>query len=128
MEGTRFALTYSELDQCTDQLAAFLRVHNGARPEAVAGIFMERCEECVVWWCLELIARCRYVIALIAVLKTGAAYCPIELAYPGPLLSSVFDEVQPCVTITKREWAEKIPHGLNQFMLDDGWIDDVGGP
>lgn len=81
-----------------------------------------------LWWCLDLIADCRYVIALIAVLKTGAAYCPIKLASPGPLLSFVFDEVQPCVTITKREWADKIPHGLDQFMLDDGWIDDVGGP
>ena len=42
--GTGYELTYRELDEQTDRLAAFLRVEYGAKPEGVVGIFMERCE------------------------------------------------------------------------------------
>jgi len=42
--GVNYSLTYKELDEQTDRLAAFLRVEYGARPESVVGIFMERCE------------------------------------------------------------------------------------
>lgn len=111
LEGPNFRYTYAELDAHTDSLAAFLRTNYRAAPETVVGIYMERCEE--------------YVIALLAILKTGAAYCPIELAYPGPLLQSVFDEVEPRVVLTKDAYASSVPLSVRQFSLSGGWREAV---
>eukprot|EP00658_Telonema_sp_P-2_P084082 TRINITY_DN9241_c0_g1_i1.p2 TRINITY_DN9241_c0_g1~~TRINITY_DN9241_c0_g1_i1.p2 ORF type:complete len:576 (-),score=163.93 TRINITY_DN9241_c0_g1_i1:2486-4120(-) len=75
----------------------------------------------------EMCIRDRYVIALLAALKAGAGYCPIELAYPGPLLNSVFEEVVPCVVLTKKQHAAVIPLTTKQFCMDTGWANDVAG-
>ncbi len=49
-------LTFKELDEVTDILAAYLRLQ-GVRPDAIVGIYMERCLE--------------YVISYIGILKAG---------------------------------------------------------
>eukprot|EP00928_Gymnodinium_smaydae_P022747 TRINITY_DN18_c0_g1_i1.p1 TRINITY_DN18_c0_g1~~TRINITY_DN18_c0_g1_i1.p1 ORF type:complete len:1364 (+),score=345.60 TRINITY_DN18_c0_g1_i1:82-4173(+) len=108
LDGPKMQMTYRELDQVTDELAAFLRTNYRAVPETVCGVFMERCEE--------------YVIAVLAILKTGAAYCPIELAYPGPLLQSVFDEVEPRIVLTKETHASRVPLHVSSFNLDGDWV------
>lgn len=107
LDGPSLRLSYKELDAQTDLLAAFLRTKYRAAPEAVVGIYMERCEE--------------YVIALLAIFKSGAAYCPVELAYPGPLLRSVFDEVSPRVVLTKSAYTNNIPMSISHFSLDGDW-------
>src|SRR6185437_8841482 len=61
------SLPYGELNRRAGQLAAYLQ-SKGARPEALVGICMERSLEMIV--------------ALLAVLKTGAAYVPLDPGYP----------------------------------------------
>jgi thioester reductase-like protein len=107
LDGPKFSLTYAELDAVTDSLAAFLRTKYRAAPETVVGIYMERCEE--------------YVIALLSIWKAGAAYCPIEVAYPPPLLRSVFDEVEPKVVLTKEAYAANVPRSISKFSFDGDW-------
>ncbi|MGZ0199996.1 amino acid adenylation domain-containing protein [Streptomyces sp. RM1] len=60
-------LTYAELDARTDRLAARLR-QAGAVPGAVVAVGMDR--------------SAVLPVALLAVLKTGAAYLPVDPAYP----------------------------------------------
>src|SRR6185295_6141357 len=60
-------LTYAELDQRSDALAARLRAL-GVGPEVLVGISLARSPEMVV--------------ALLAVLKAGGAYLPLDPAYP----------------------------------------------
>ncbi|WP_440554626.1 non-ribosomal peptide synthase/polyketide synthase [Streptomyces sp. SCPE 10] len=60
-------LTYAELDARTDRLAARLR-RAGAVPGAVVAVGMDR--------------SAVLPVALLAVLKTGAAYLPVDPAYP----------------------------------------------
>eukprot|EP00931_Biecheleriopsis_adriatica_P116929 TRINITY_DN92505_c0_g1_i1.p1 TRINITY_DN92505_c0_g1~~TRINITY_DN92505_c0_g1_i1.p1 ORF type:complete len:1308 (+),score=257.80 TRINITY_DN92505_c0_g1_i1:43-3924(+) len=107
LEGPSLQMTYAELDKVTDSLAAFLRTNYRAAPETVVGVYMERCEE--------------YVIAVLAAWKAGAAYCPVELAYPGPLLQSVLDEVQPQVVLTKAVHRQNLPASASTFLLDGDW-------
>lgn len=107
LEGPSKKYTYAELDAITDNLAAFLRINYRAAPETTIGIYLERCEE--------------YVIAKLAIWKAGAAYCPIELAYPGPLLNSVVEEVSPQVVLTKKMHAGKLPFQTPTFLMDDDW-------
>ncbi|WP_329586154.1 amino acid adenylation domain-containing protein [Kitasatospora sp. NBC_01250] len=66
----RFAdreLSYGELDQSADQLARRL-IDLGAGPGSLVGVYLERSPE--------------LLISLLAVLKTGAAYVPIDPIYP----------------------------------------------
>ena len=90
--------------------------HYGVRvpfPQTVLGIFMERCVE--------------YVISLLAILKTGAAYTPVELAYPAPLLNAVLDDVQPCVVLSKAVHVKHLPAHTPTVNLDEGWLGMVDG-
>jgi amino acid adenylation domain-containing protein len=62
------ALTYGELNNYANLLAAYLHRHYRLQPDELAGILLERNE----WM----------VIAMLAVLKSGAAYVPMDVEYP----------------------------------------------
>jgi len=64
----RVQLTYRDLDARSDRLAARLQ-RMGIGPESLVGIFLERSAELVV--------------GILAVLKAGAAYVPVDPTYPA---------------------------------------------
>ncbi|MDO6434621.1 amino acid adenylation domain-containing protein [Flavitalea sp. BT771] len=68
MAGDR-TLTYRQLHDVSDKLGAWLIDHYTLQPEDRVGIQLHRDE----WM----------IIAVLAVLKSGAAYVPIDPAYPG---------------------------------------------
>ena len=107
-------LTYSELSTRANQVAHFL-IANGARANSLVGICMERS--------LDL------VVALLGVLKAGAAYVPLDPDYPGKRLRQMIDDGQIGVILTQRSLLENGPalcgHGdrcspLN-VCLDSDW-------
>lgn len=65
-------LTYAQLDAMSSRLAMRLRRH-GVRPGSRVGLVMS-----------DRIGR---IVALVGILKAGAAYVPFDLANPKPLLS-----------------------------------------
>ncbi len=71
------SLTYAELNARANQLAHLLR-SRGARAESLVGVLMERSVEMVV--------------ALLAVLKAGAGYVPLDPSYPAERLSMMLDD------------------------------------
>ncbi|WP_206328531.1 AMP-binding protein, partial [Streptomyces sp. S3(2020)] len=81
--GTR-ELSYRELDQRADRLARHL-LAAGAGPEQLVAIAMERSADLVV--------------ALLATLKTGAAYLPLDLRSPDARLGAVLKESKPRVLV-----------------------------
>ena len=70
-------LTYRQLDERTNQLAQYL-IERGAGPESLIGVCRERDTELVV--------------TLLAILKTGAAYLPIDPGYPAERISYMLDD------------------------------------
>lgn len=77
-------LTYQELHTRADQLAGAL-VEQGAGPDRVVAVALPRSVELVV--------------ALLAVLKSGAAYLPVDEGLPAERVSFVLDETQPVLVI-----------------------------
>src|SRR5436309_5054700 len=67
-------LTYAELDKKANQLAAFLR-SKGIGKDSVAGLLLPRSPDVYV--------------ALLAILKTGAAYVPLDPDYPPERLAYI---------------------------------------
>jgi amino acid adenylation domain-containing protein/non-ribosomal peptide synthase protein (TIGR01720 family) len=99
-EGSR--LTYAELNRLADRLAGHLQTLD-IGPETVVGIYAERSLE-MVW-------------ALLGVLKTGAAYLPLDPAYPRELLSFMLKDSGVTVLLTQSELAHELPPHIAQVVI-----------
>ena len=79
------SITYRELNGRANRLARLLAAR-GAGPESVVAVVMDRSA--------ELIA------ALLAVLKAGAAYLPVDPAYPAERIRYMLADAAPAAVIT----------------------------
>ncbi|MFV9427520.1 amino acid adenylation domain-containing protein [Rhodococcus aetherivorans] len=77
--------TYGELSGRVEALARTL-IDGGAGPETIV--------------CLGLPRSIDTVVALFAILRTGAAYLPLELDQPDERLRTVIDDAQPALFLT----------------------------
>ena len=82
------SMSYRELNESADRLANQLAAR-GARPGEFVALMVPRCAEAIV--------------AMLAVLKTGAAYLPIDPAVPSTRLSFMLADAAPVVAVTTRE-------------------------
>ncbi|HEY6804760.1 MAG TPA: amino acid adenylation domain-containing protein [Pyrinomonadaceae bacterium] len=87
-------LTYCELNQRANQLAHHLR-EPGVQPDQLVGIAMERSVELVV--------------ALLAVLKAGAAYVPLDPEYPRERLAFMLQDADVAVLLTQSSLLTRLP-------------------
>ncbi len=78
-------LTFAELDRHTNHVAAQLR-HAGVVSGSCVGIFLERSPA--------------FVVAALAVLKTGAAYLPLDSAIPAERLHFILDDAKAALLLT----------------------------
>ena len=60
------------------------------------------------------------IVAIFAVLKTGAAYVPIDPTVPAARVEFVLDDAAPIAAITTAELADRI-HGRDLLVVD---VDD----
>ncbi|MBD0689284.1 non-ribosomal peptide synthetase [Streptomyces sp. CBMA123] len=98
-------LTYRELDERSDRLARLL-TEAGAGPERFVALALPRTAELVV--------------ALLAVLKSGAGYLPVDPGYPAERIAYLFDDVRPDAVITASETQGRLPAGpFTRLVLDD---------
>ncbi|WP_231878971.1 non-ribosomal peptide synthetase [Collimonas arenae] len=105
-EALRFdgsLLSYTDLNQRANQLARLLRTH-GAGPEQIVAIAVPRS--------LEL------VVALLAILKTGAAYLPVDPDYPQDRITFMLGDAQPVCLLTTNALAPTLPANVPQLLLD----------
>ncbi|WP_292720263.1 non-ribosomal peptide synthetase [Nostoc sp. JL34] len=87
------ALTYLELDRQSAGLANRLR-EMGVIPGTIVGIFTER--------------SISQVVAILAVLKAGAAYLPLDPAYPQQRLTFVIEDAEPIVILTEEKLRDRL--------------------
>ncbi|MFD0889244.1 amino acid adenylation domain-containing protein, partial [Streptosporangium algeriense] len=88
----RESLTYAELDRWADHLAGRL-LRYGAGPERLVGVACER--------------STGLVAALLAVLKTGAAYVPLDTDHPRDRLRAVLDDTGPVCVLADDTWTHE---------------------
>jgi natural product biosynthesis luciferase-like monooxygenase protein len=105
------ALSYLELNRRANQLARRLR-SLGVGPGHFVGIFLKRS--------LDL------PLAMLAVLKAGAAYLPLDPAYPRQRLGWMLEDTRAAVVLTQRDLTDALPTVPGQVVcLDEdgpaGW-------
>ena len=101
------SLTYCQLNARANCLASHLR-SLGAGPETRVAICAERS--------LEM------VIALLGVLKAGAAYLPLDPDYPSERLAYMLEDAQVHVLLSQQRLREKIPEqSCPVVCLDSDW-------
>ncbi|WP_164014776.1 non-ribosomal peptide synthetase [Pyxidicoccus trucidator] len=103
-------LTYRELDARANRLAHQLQAL-GVGPEERVALAMERTPE--------------WVVALLAVLKSGGAYLPLDLGYPSARLAWMLERARPRVVLTRAVWRERLPDVDASFICLDGVAEDV---
>ena len=107
MEHGGQSLTYRELNQRANQLAHFLQ-KRGIGPESKVGICLRRS--------LEL------PVALLAVLKAGAACVPLDPAYPKERLAYMLEDSQTPLVLTQAGLlAEVTDFDAEVVNLDPDW-------
>ena len=100
----RVQVSYAELNQRANRLARHL-IALGAGPERLVTIAMPRSPDMIV--------------AVLAVLKAGAAYVPVDPAYPADRIAFMLSETRPVTVLTTAGVAGTLPAGLPLLVLDD---------
>ena len=103
----REQLTYGELNDRANQLARYLQTL-GVAPGSLVGLCIERSPE--------------MVIGLLAILKAGAAYVPLDISNPTERLAFILEDAQIKVLVTQTSLGSKLPSQIEQTVcLDRDW-------
>ncbi|MFI0743110.1 amino acid adenylation domain-containing protein, partial [Streptomyces sp. NPDC021100] len=101
------SLTYAELDARANQMARWL-IRQGVGPESVVALVLPRSPELLV--------------ALLAVLKAGGAYLPVDPGYPAERIRFLLADARAAVLLTDSRTRAALPVGdavRGTFTLDD---------
>ena len=101
--------SYRELDDAANRLAQRL-AGRGVGPGGCVALLLSRSAEAVV--------------AIVAVLKTGAAYLPIDPAVPAARIGFLLEDAAPVAVITTADLADRLD-GCDLPVIDVG---DIGAP
>ncbi len=97
-------LTYAELNQQANQLAHTL-INRGIGPDSLIGVSLER--------------STLLVVALLGILKAGAAYVPIDLSYPAERRTFIAQDSGVALLITSATWESELSGSINELLVID---------
>ena len=101
--------TYRELDEASNRLAQLLAGH-GVGPGQRVAVVLPRTGEAIA--------------AMMAVLKTGAAYVPIDPAHPDARIGFVLTDAAPLAALTTADLRSRLTgHDLTIIDIDDPVIE-----
>ncbi len=100
-------ITYRELNCKINQLAGLLR-QKGVGPDEIVGILVER--------------SCEMMVGILAVLKAGGAYMPIDPEYPESRIRYMLDDSKARILLTLKSLKNNIFDGIQTVYIDERQI------
>jgi amino acid adenylation domain-containing protein len=94
-------LTYQELAEQSEQLAIYIR-SQGVKEEDIVGLFVQPSPE--------------MLIALLGVMKAGAAYLPLDPSYPQERIAYILEDVRSPWVIAQKEIAQNLPPSNSKIL------------
>ncbi|MCP4151772.1 MAG: AMP-binding protein, partial [bacterium] len=107
------SLTYGELNNKADEIALYLYLEKGIRPDDRVGVLMDKSVE--------------RVTALMGILKAGAGYVPMDPAMPEERLKTMIDDAGIRVLISQKRFIRTLDRllwecaPLQTFICLDSW-------
>jgi amino acid adenylation domain-containing protein len=98
-------LTYRELDARSNRLAHYLQ-RAGVRTETLIGLAVDRSHE--------------MLIAMLAILKSGGAYVPIDPSYPRARIALMIEDSQLAFLLTTEQIRATLPDSSARIISLDG--------
>ena len=105
--GDATSLSYADMEREAESVARTLRSHGVAEGSRV-GVCLERSP--------------RMLVALLGILKTGAAYVPLDPAFPPARLSFIADDADLAAIVTesaRRSFVADIAPGVRTLSVED---------
>ncbi|WP_285406325.1 AMP-binding protein, partial [Luteibacter sp. ME-Dv--P-043b] len=97
-------LTYAQLEDRANRLARMI-ISEGVGNDVLVGVALPRSPE--------------LVIAQLAVLKTGAAFLPIDAEYPKERLTFIFNDAQPRCVLLAHDLPIELPSSVSRITVND---------
>ncbi len=97
------SLSYGQLDERANRLAHHL-IGIGVGPDGLVGVALGRSIDTVV--------------TLLATLKAGGAYLPLDPEYPEARLAQIVDDARPVVVVSRRALEARLPQSATTLLLD----------
>ncbi len=105
IEDSSTTLTYGELNEQANRLAHRFR-QLGAGPESLIGVYLSRSAD--------------MVIGILGILKAGAAYVPLDPAFPKQRLNFMIDDSQLSLLLTEQKLSDDdIQRPAGVVLVDD---------
>jgi len=101
--GDEGAVTYQQLNARANQLARRVAAL-GAKPGDAVGLLLDRSSDAIV--------------ALMGILKSGAAYMPMSVDAPASRLAQQLAESGVTIVVTHRDLAGRLPTSVQRILLD----------
>lgn len=99
--------TYRELNSRANQIAHHL-MKLGAGPGALIGVFLERNSDLLP--------------AILGVLKSGAAYVPLDPSYPKDRLAAILEDAKASIVLTQQSLAATVSGTADKVIcVDSDW-------
>lgn len=89
------SITFADLDEASNRMANYLQHECGIESGHVVGLHMDRSNE--------------MIISMLAVLKAGAAYLPMDKSFPVQRLQYMLQDSEAALVISDEEWIDSIP-------------------
>jgi len=105
-------LTYEALNARANRLARFLR-KSGVGPETIVGVLMARSAD--------------LIIALMAILKSGGAYLPLDSGLPSDRIAYMVEDSNASLILTTQGYASKLRTGSTQTVVLEEHADAIAG-
>jgi hypothetical protein len=97
-------MSYQALHTASNQLAHFLQAHYAVRPDDLIGLKLERSD--------------KLLVALLGVLKAGAAYVPIDPDYPQERIDYIIEDSQ-CKVLIDEAFLRTFSLEIDQWSAHD---------
>src|SRR5262249_9874647 len=105
------ALTYGELNEKSNRLAAYLRKACRVQPDQLIGVMLERTD--------------KLLIAILGILKSEAAYVPIDVSYPKARKSYIINDTGLQILITQTEYIFDLDYYDGDLFAMDVQLDTL---
>lgn len=98
------SLTYKELDIKSSKLANYL-INNKVNKQDVIAIFMNKSLD--------------YIISILAILKTGSIYLPLDINYPEERISYILKDSKAKCIITEQKYLNTLNSNIKTITIDE---------